>query len=63
MYNCTQRHLGQQEQYLPYKHGFDEVFGSTNCHFGPFDNKEAPNIPVYRDDKMIGRFACKNIYI
>eukprot|EP00117_Sycon_ciliatum_P048168 scpid105146/ scgid34325/ N-acetylgalactosamine-6-sulfatase; Chondroitinsulfatase; Galactose-6-sulfate sulfatase; N-acetylgalactosamine-6-sulfate sulfatase len=28
-------HLGQQPQYLPHKHGFDEWYGAPNCHFGP----------------------------
>lgn len=49
-------HLGHQRQYLPLSHGFDEWFGSANCHFGPYDNVNTPNIPVYRDDHMIGRF-------
>ena len=49
------RHLGQQPQYHPLKHGFDEWFGAPNCHFGPYDNKNTPNIPVYKDAEMIGR--------
>ncbi|GFO30087.1 N-acetylgalactosamine-6-sulfatase [Plakobranchus ocellatus] len=49
-------HLGQQEQYLPHNHGFDEYFGSTNCHFGPYDNKHTPNMPVYKDANMVGRY-------
>jgi len=49
-------HLGHQEQYLPLNHGFDEWFGAPNCHFGPFDDVKTPNIPVFRDDKMIGRY-------
>lgn len=49
-------HLGHQRQFLPLKHGFDEWFGAPNCHFGPYDNKKIPNIPVYRDDKMVGRY-------
>nr|XP_058972971.1 N-acetylgalactosamine-6-sulfatase-like [Pocillopora verrucosa] len=49
-------HLGQQPQYLPLKHGFDEWFGAPNCHFGPYDNKKTPNIPVYKDGKMVGRY-------
>lgn len=49
------RHLGQQEQYLPLKHGFDEWFGAPNCHFGPYNDKSLPNIPMYRDDHMCGR--------
>lgn len=49
------RHLGHQPQFLPLKHGFDEWFGAPNCHFGPYDNVKTPNIPVYRDDKMVGR--------
>lgn len=49
-------HLGQQERYLPLNHGFDEFFGSTNCHFGPYNNKNTPNIPVFRNGEMIGRY-------
>lgn len=51
------RHLGHQPQFLPLKHGFDEWFGAPNCHFGPYNNKNIPNIPVYRDDKMVGRWG------
>ncbi|XP_069491868.1 N-acetylgalactosamine-6-sulfatase isoform X2 [Ambystoma mexicanum] len=49
-------HLGHRTQFHPLKHGFDEWFGSPNCHFGPYDNKERPNIPVYRNKDMIGRY-------
>lgn len=49
------RHLGHRPQFHPLKHGFDEWFGSPNCHFGPYDNKVKPNIPVYRDWEMVGR--------
>nr|XP_002736267.2 PREDICTED: N-acetylgalactosamine-6-sulfatase-like [Saccoglossus kowalevskii] len=49
-------HLGHQTQYHPLKHGFDEYFGAPNCHVGPYDNKKQPNIPVYRDADMIGRY-------
>ncbi|XP_026690057.2 N-acetylgalactosamine-6-sulfatase [Ciona intestinalis] len=49
-------HLGQQEQYLPLKHGFHEWFGSPNCHFGPYDDKTTPNIPVYNNTEMVGRY-------
>lgn len=48
--------MGHQPQYLPLKHGFDEWFGAPNCHFGPYNNKNTPNIPVYQNDKMIGRY-------
>ena len=54
---CSARHLGQQPQYHPLKHGFDEWFGSPNCHFGPYDNKHTPNIPVYKDANMAGRYV------
>jgi len=54
------RHLGHQSQYLPLKHGFDEWFGAPNCHFGPFDDRATPNIPVYKDGLMIGRFIDFN---
>ncbi|KAF7468194.1 N-acetylgalactosamine-6-sulfatase [Marmota monax] len=50
------RHLGHRPQFHPLKHGFDEWFGSPNCHFGPYDNRARPNIPVYRDWEMVGRF-------
>ncbi|XP_078367421.1 N-acetylgalactosamine-6-sulfatase-like [Oculina patagonica] len=49
-------HLGHQPQFLPLKHGFDEWFGAPNCHFGPYDNVKTPNIPVYKDDVMVGRY-------
>uniref|UniRef100_A0A8C2TVL3 N-acetylgalactosamine-6-sulfatase n=1 Tax=Coturnix japonica TaxID=93934 RepID=A0A8C2TVL3_COTJA len=49
-------HLGHRPQFHPLKHGFDEWFGSPNCHFGPYDNRARPNIPVYRDWEMIGRY-------
>ncbi|OXB65061.1 hypothetical protein ASZ78_008344 [Callipepla squamata] len=49
-------HLGHRPQFHPLKHGFDEWFGSPNCHFGPYDNRAHPNIPVYRDWEMIGRY-------
>ena len=51
----TFRHLGQQAKYHPLKHGFDEMFGSPNCHFGPFDDKGQPNMPVFKDADMVGR--------
>ena len=56
------RHLGQQPQYLPLKHGFHEWFGAPNCHFGPFDDVSMPNIPVYRDEYMIGRYSLLKEY-
>ncbi|ELK00504.1 N-acetylgalactosamine-6-sulfatase [Pteropus alecto] len=49
-------HLGHRPQFHPLRHGFDEWFGSPNCHFGPYDNRARPNIPVYRDWEMVGRF-------
>ncbi|XP_058011113.1 N-acetylgalactosamine-6-sulfatase isoform X2 [Ahaetulla prasina] len=49
-------HLGHQPEFHPLRHGFDTWFGSPNCHFGPYDNKATPNIPVYRDMEMIGRY-------
>lgn len=49
-------HLGHQFQYLPLQHGFDEWFGSSNCHFGPYDDKTTPNIPVFRNNEMAGRY-------
>ncbi|XP_034048192.1 N-acetylgalactosamine-6-sulfatase isoform X1 [Thalassophryne amazonica] len=49
-------HLGHRPQYLPLEHGFDEWFGSPNCHFGPYDNSNTPNIPVYKNSEMVGRY-------
>ncbi|CAI8014345.1 N-acetylgalactosamine-6-sulfatase [Geodia barretti] len=49
-------HLGQQPQYHPLKHGFHEWFGSPNCHFGPYNDVTTPNIPVYRNASMAGRY-------
>lgn len=56
-------HLGHSKpDYLPLKHGFHEFYGSPNCHFGPYDNKNIPNIPMFRNNKMIGRYF-ENIHI
>ncbi|XP_072492439.1 N-acetylgalactosamine-6-sulfatase isoform X3 [Notamacropus eugenii] len=49
-------HMGHRPQFHPLKHGFDEWFGSPNCHFGPYDNKARPNIPIYRNWEMVGRY-------
>ncbi|XP_077482868.1 N-acetylgalactosamine-6-sulfatase isoform X2 [Stigmatopora argus] len=49
-------HLGHRAQYLPLKNGFDEWFGAPNCHFGPYNNSERPNIPVYNNSEMVGRY-------
>ena len=54
--DLTGRHLGHQTKYHPLDHGFDSWFGSPNCHFGPYDNEERPNIPIYRDRNMVGRY-------
>uniref|UniRef100_A0A8C6UQM9 N-acetylgalactosamine-6-sulfatase n=1 Tax=Neogobius melanostomus TaxID=47308 RepID=A0A8C6UQM9_9GOBI len=49
-------HLGHRPQHLPLKHGFDEWFGAPNCHFGPYNSTDRPNIPVYNNSEMIGRY-------
>ncbi|MBN3299428.1 GALNS sulfatase, partial [Amia calva] len=49
-------HLGHRPQFLPLKHGFDEWFGAPNCHFGPYNNTYRPNIPVYNNSQMVGRY-------
>lgn len=54
--------MGNRPQYLPLRHGFHEYFGSTDCHFGPYDDKKTPNIAFFRDDHMIGRYY-ENIVI
>ena len=38
-----------------FQHGFDEWFGAPNCHF-KYGKKRGPNIPVYNNEKMIGRY-------
>lgn len=47
---------------MPLENGFDEFFGSPNVHFGPYDGKRMPNVPVFRDGRMIGRYF-ENIHI
>ncbi|XP_063293312.1 N-acetylgalactosamine-6-sulfatase isoform X1 [Pelobates fuscus] len=49
-------HLGHQPKFHPLKRGFDEWFGSPNCHFGPYNDKDIPNIPLYKDWDMVGRY-------
>ncbi|XP_022520864.2 N-acetylgalactosamine-6-sulfatase isoform X1 [Astyanax mexicanus] len=49
-------HLGHREQFLPLQHGFDQWFGAPNCHFGPYNDSNRPNIPLYNNSQMIGRY-------
>uniref|UniRef100_A0AAR2JXM0 N-acetylgalactosamine-6-sulfatase n=1 Tax=Pygocentrus nattereri TaxID=42514 RepID=A0AAR2JXM0_PYGNA len=49
-------HLGHREQFLPLNHGFDQWFGAPNCHFGPYNHTYRPNIPLYNNSKMVGRY-------
>ncbi|XP_047678241.1 N-acetylgalactosamine-6-sulfatase isoform X2 [Tachysurus fulvidraco] len=49
-------HLGHRKQHLPLEHGFDQFFGSPHCHFGPYNESVCPNIPVYNNSQMIGRY-------
>ncbi|KAG7233055.1 hypothetical protein INR49_003120 [Caranx melampygus] len=49
-------HLGHRPQYLPLENGFDEWFGAPNCHFGPYNSSITPNIPVYNNSEMLGRY-------
>ncbi|XP_006641278.3 N-acetylgalactosamine-6-sulfatase isoform X1 [Lepisosteus oculatus] len=49
-------HLGHRPQYLPLEHGFDEFFGAPNCHVGPYNKTFRPNIPVYNNSQMVGRY-------
>lgn len=49
-------HLGHRTQHLPLNHGFDEWFGAPNCHFGPYNDSFRPNIPVYNNSEMKGRY-------
>ena len=48
-------HLGHRDPYHPLRHGFDEWFGAPNCHFRFGNGTGEPNIPVYRNNKMVGR--------
>ncbi|XP_049900693.1 N-acetylgalactosamine-6-sulfatase [Epinephelus moara] len=49
-------HLGHRPQYLPLEKGFDEWFGAPDCHFGPYNSSFRPNIPVYNNSEMLGRY-------
>lgn len=49
-------HLGHRSPHLPLERGFDYYFGSPNCHFGPFDDEHTPNLPVFQNASMIGRY-------
>lgn len=49
-------HLGHRARHLPLEKGFDEWFGAPNCHFGPYDGNARPNIPVYNNSEMVGRY-------
>ncbi|KAF3832749.1 hypothetical protein F7725_026414 [Dissostichus mawsoni] len=49
-------HLGHRPKYLPLKNGFDEWFGAPDCHFGPYNSSIRPNIPVYNNSEMLGRY-------
>ena len=49
-------HLGHRQQFLPLNHGFDEWFGAPNCHFKYGKWRPGPNIPVYQNGKMVGRY-------
>ncbi|KAG9352487.1 hypothetical protein JZ751_020901 [Albula glossodonta] len=49
-------HLGHRPNHLPLEHGFDKWFGAPNCHFGPYNNSLRPNIPVYNNSQMVGRY-------
>uniref|UniRef100_A0A3P8UEL6 Galactosamine (N-acetyl)-6-sulfatase n=1 Tax=Cynoglossus semilaevis TaxID=244447 RepID=A0A3P8UEL6_CYNSE len=49
-------HLGHRPEHLPLNNGFDEWLGSPNCHFGPYNNIGRPNIPIYFNSEMVGRY-------
>ncbi|KAG5269963.1 hypothetical protein AALO_G00187100 [Alosa alosa] len=49
-------HLGHRPGHLPVERGFDKWFGAPNCHFGPFNSSSRPNIPVYNNSEMVGRY-------
>ncbi|XP_029283150.1 LOW QUALITY PROTEIN: N-acetylgalactosamine-6-sulfatase [Cottoperca gobio] len=49
-------HLGHRQKYLPLENGFDEWFGAPDCHFGPYNSSFKPNIPVYNNSEMLGRY-------
>uniref|UniRef100_A0A673WRC2 Galactosamine (N-acetyl)-6-sulfatase n=1 Tax=Salmo trutta TaxID=8032 RepID=A0A673WRC2_SALTR len=50
-------HLGHRAHHLPLEHGFDEWFGAPNCHFGPYNSSDRPNVPVYNNSQMVGRYT------
>ncbi|TRY96188.1 hypothetical protein DNTS_026764 [Danionella cerebrum] len=48
--------LLKKKNYLSKIHGFDEWFGAPNCHFGPYNDSSRPNIPLYNNSDMTGRY-------
>lgn len=57
-------HLGHSDlKYFPLQRGFDEFFGSPNVHFGPYDGKSMPNVALFRDNQMVGRYYEKEFAI
>jgi len=48
-------HLGHRPAYLPLEHGFKRWFGAPDCHFHYGNGTGSPNIPVYRNKRMVGR--------
>uniref|UniRef100_A0A8C8M7Y4 Sulfatase N-terminal domain-containing protein n=1 Tax=Oncorhynchus tshawytscha TaxID=74940 RepID=A0A8C8M7Y4_ONCTS len=51
------RHPGHIAHHLPLEHGFDEWCGAPNCHFGPYNSSDRPNVPVYNNSQMVGRYT------
>ncbi|KAJ8049405.1 N-acetylgalactosamine-6-sulfatase [Holothuria leucospilota] len=50
-------HVGNLDESFPLNQGFDEFFGSKDNRMGPYTEEDYyPNPPVYRDDKMVGRY-------
>uniref|UniRef100_A0A8C8HY85 Sulfatase N-terminal domain-containing protein n=1 Tax=Oncorhynchus tshawytscha TaxID=74940 RepID=A0A8C8HY85_ONCTS len=50
-------HPGHIAHHLPLEHGFDEWCGAPNCHFGPYNSSDRPNVPVYNNSQMVGRYT------
>lgn len=50
-------HLGDQPEFLPTRHGFDEYFGlpysNDMCYFHPFLEMMFPPLPLMREDQVV----------
>ncbi|PIK45169.1 putative N-acetylgalactosamine-6-sulfatase [Apostichopus japonicus] len=56
-------HIGNTEESHPMNQGFHEFFGSNGNHLGPHDNINTPNVEVFRDRDMVGRYFEREFFM